>query len=199
MITSMVFKAKVKPLKYKKARHAIGNVSKKDLSKIIREFEKFKKLPYEKKRPKHEPTDSYCYLARQLKKCMIRADALNWHYYGSYTEMTAPSSNVYSTDEDESKRIIVHETLLQNCSANEGKLKKSIVNVNLLQNYSAEVDKLCSTDKDKSEYTITQKRNAGNEVTYDVPNFNVSNVFECGRNYPDVSYERVYMATSGYE
>ena len=38
MITSMVFKAKVKPLKYKKARYAIGNVSKNDLSKIIREL-----------------------------------------------------------------------------------------------------------------------------------------------------------------
>ena len=38
---------------------AIVNVSKKDISKIIREFDKFKKLPYEKKGPKHEPTDSY--------------------------------------------------------------------------------------------------------------------------------------------
>ena len=41
------------------ARYAIRNVSKKELSKIIREFEKFEKLPYEKKSPKHEPTDSY--------------------------------------------------------------------------------------------------------------------------------------------
>ena len=48
----------MRPEKYKKARYAIGNVSKKDLSKIIREFEIFEKLPYEKKRPKHEPTDS---------------------------------------------------------------------------------------------------------------------------------------------
>ena len=32
-----------------------------------------------------------------------------------------------------------------------------------------------------------------------MPYFNVSNVFECGRNNPDVSYERAYMATSGYE
>ena len=38
-----------------------------------------------------------------------------------------------------------------------------------------------------------------NEVTYDVPNFNVSNLFECGRNYTDVSYEKAYMATSGNE
>ena len=59
MINSLSFKAKVKPQKYKKARYDIGNVSKKDLSKIIREFEKFEILTYEKKRPKHEPTDSY--------------------------------------------------------------------------------------------------------------------------------------------
>ena len=44
--------------KIKKARYAIGNVSKKYLSKIIREFEKFDKLPSEKKSPEHEPTDS---------------------------------------------------------------------------------------------------------------------------------------------
>ena len=59
LITSLGFKAKVRPPKYKKARYATGNVSKKDISKIIGEFEKFEKLPYEKKRPKHEPTDSY--------------------------------------------------------------------------------------------------------------------------------------------
>ena len=59
MITSLGFKAKVRPQKYKKARCANVNFSKKDLSKIIREFENFEKLPYEKKRPKHEPTDSY--------------------------------------------------------------------------------------------------------------------------------------------
>ena len=91
MIISLGFKAKSRPQKYKKARYAIGNVSKKDLSKIIREFEKFKKLPYEKKRPKHEPTDSYFYLARQIEKCMMGSDTLNWHDYGGYTEMPALS------------------------------------------------------------------------------------------------------------
>ena len=38
--------------KYKKARYATVNVSKKDLSKIIRKFEKIEKLPYDKKRVK---------------------------------------------------------------------------------------------------------------------------------------------------
>ena len=59
------------------------------------------KLPYEKKRPKHNPTDRYLHLARQLAKCMMRSDKLNWHDHGGYTEMTAPSSNFNVTDEDE--------------------------------------------------------------------------------------------------
>ena len=71
--------------KCKKARYAIGNVSKKDLSKIIKEFEKIEKIPYEKKRPQHEPTDRYFHLARQLAKCMMRSDNLNWHDHGGYT------------------------------------------------------------------------------------------------------------------
>ena len=111
MINSLGFKAKVRPQKYKKARYVIGNVSKKELYNIIKEFEKCEKLPYEKKRPKHEPTDSYFHLARQLAKCMMRYNNLNWHDHGGYTEMTAPSLNFNATDEDESKRIIVHETL----------------------------------------------------------------------------------------
>ena len=77
LITSLGFKANVRPYKYKKARYAIGNVSKKDFSKIVREFDKFEKLPYEKKRPKHEPTGRYFHLARQLAKCMMRSDTLN--------------------------------------------------------------------------------------------------------------------------
>ena len=84
--------------------------------KIIKEFEKIEKLPYDKKRPKHEPTDSYFHLARQLAKCMMKSDNLNWHNHGSYTEMTALSLNVNVTDEDESKQIIVHKTLLENSS-----------------------------------------------------------------------------------
>ena len=62
------------------------------------------------------------------------------------------------------------------------------------------MDELCSTEEGKSKYTITEQKDAENEVTYDVPyNFNVSNVFECGRNNPDMSYKRAYMATEGEE
>ena len=69
LITSLGFKAKLRPNIYKKVRNAIRYVSKKDPSNIIREFEKFEKLLYEKKRPKDELTDRYFYLARQLVKC----------------------------------------------------------------------------------------------------------------------------------
>ena len=79
LINSLGFKAKVRPHNYKKERYSIVNVSKKDLSKIIREFEKLPYESYEKKRPKHKPTDSYFYLARHLAKCMMRDDALNLH------------------------------------------------------------------------------------------------------------------------
>ena len=107
------------------------------------------------------------------------ADALNWHGYSGYTKMTAPSSNFYSTDEDESRIIIVHKNLSQNCSAKNYESKQRIVNKNLLQNYSEDLDELCSTEEDKSECTITEKKDAGNEVTYDLPIFNIFNVFEC--------------------
>ena len=77
LITSPGFKTKAGLQKYKKSSYAIRNVIEKDLSKIIKEFEKIGKLPYEKKRPKHEPTNSYFHLERQLAKCMMRYDKLN--------------------------------------------------------------------------------------------------------------------------
>ena len=42
--------------KEKKVSYAIRNVSMKDLSNIIKEFEKIVKVPYVKRIPKHEPT-----------------------------------------------------------------------------------------------------------------------------------------------
>ena len=81
---------------------------------------------------------------------MMISDTLNWNDYGGYTEMTAPSSSVYYTDEDESKRIIAHETLSQNCSANKDESKQSIVNKTLSKNYYADVDGICSTEIDIS-------------------------------------------------
>ena len=58
MINSLGIKAKVGPHKCKKARYDILNVSKKDLSEIIRDIEKLRYEIYERKTPKHERTDS---------------------------------------------------------------------------------------------------------------------------------------------
>ena len=64
LVASLGFKNKVRSKKYKKAKYTIRNVSAKDFSKIIKEIEKIGKLHYEKKGPKHDPTDSYFHLAK---------------------------------------------------------------------------------------------------------------------------------------
>ena len=169
----MGFKTKAGSQRYKKSRYAIGNVSKKELSKIIKEFEKIDKIPYEKKGPKHEPTDSYYHLARQLAKCMMRSDNLNWYDHGGYTEMTAPYLNVNVTDEDESKRIIVHKSLLKNSSTDVGKSERNIVNKILSQNNSTILSEYTITELEKKDYKETS-------VTKEVTSY--FNEFECGRN-----------------
>ena len=93
----------------------------------------------------------------------------------------------------------MHKTLSHNCSVNKYGKKRSIVNKTLSQNYSADVEKICSTEKDISEYNITEQKDAEYEessVTMDVPSY--FNIFECGRNILDrlgVTYERACMAT----
>ena len=89
LITSLSFKTEARSQKYKKAKYAIRNVSDNEISKIIRVFEKFEKLSNEKKRPKHEPTESYFHLARQIVKFIMRYDNLNWYDQGGFKEMTA--------------------------------------------------------------------------------------------------------------
>ena len=121
LVTALAFKTKVRLLKYKKARYAIGNVSEKDLSRIIKKFEKIEKLPYEKRIPKHEPTESYFHPAREIVKCMMRSNKLNWYGHGGYTQISALYSNVIVRNRSESKHSIVNEKLLQNCPAKENK------------------------------------------------------------------------------
>ena len=86
LVTALDFKTKVRSQKYKKARYSIVNVSKKDLSKIIKEFDKIGKVPYVKRIPKHEPTSSYYHLVRCITECMMRSDEHNRHVHGSYVE-----------------------------------------------------------------------------------------------------------------
>ena len=74
---------------------------------------------YENKRPKHEPTERYFYLARQLAKFMMRSDPVNLEVYPVRTEITAPSLHVCSTYESKLKDFLVSKKLLQRCSTDE--------------------------------------------------------------------------------
>ena len=139
LVTALVLKTKVRSKKYKKASHAIRNVSMKDLSNIIKDFEKIVKVPYVKRIPKHEPTSRYYHLVRCISECMMRSDEHNRHMHGSYAEETAPSSNVNYTDEDESKEIIVHKTLSENIYMDVSESECNIVNETLSHNNSSDV------------------------------------------------------------
>ena len=160
LVTALAFKTKVKSQKYKKARYAFINVSEKDLLKIIKKFEKIEKVPYERKRPKYDPTSSYFHIVRQLAKCMMRSDQLNRHDHSSYAEKTAPSSNVNVTDKDESKEIIVQKTLSENQSKDVSESERNIVNETLSHNNSADVPENNITelkDKEHKEPSVTDK------------------------------------------
>ena len=92
-----------------------------------------------KKIPKHEPTSSYFHLVRCIAECMMRSDEHNWHVHGSYAEETSPSSNINVMDEDESKEIIVPNTLSENQSKDISESECNIVHKNVSQNNSADV------------------------------------------------------------
>ena len=106
--TSLDFKTKVRSQKYKKASYAIVNVSEKDLQKIIKEFEKNGNVPYEKKRPKHEPTSSCFHLAKQLAKCVMISDKLNQHNHGSYTEIP----NIFNETLSQNNSAVVQDNVI---------------------------------------------------------------------------------------
>ena len=52
LITSMGFKAKERPEKYKNVRYAIGNVSKKELSETIKEYKNLRDYLMRRRGPK---------------------------------------------------------------------------------------------------------------------------------------------------
>ena len=125
-----------------------------------------------KRIPKHEPTSSCYHLVRCIAKCMMRYDEHNRHMHGSYAEETAPSSNVNVTDEDESKEIIVHETLSQKNSSD------------IPANGITELK-----EDDCKEPSVIQK------VT------SYFNIFKCDRNLLgqlDVTYKRAFIESLLY-
>ena len=110
LINSLGFKTIVRSNKDKKARYAITNASIKDILNMIKDFERLPYKGYESNRPKHELTNSYFYLVRQLAKCMTRDDDLNLNVEPVRTEMTdtqqIPISHICDLDESESKGTI---------------------------------------------------------------------------------------------
>ena len=134
------------------------------------------KVPYVKRIPKHKPTSSYYHLVRYIAECMMRSDEHNRHVQGSYAEEASLSSNVNVTDEDESKEIIVHETLSDNQSMNVRKSECNIVHKTLSQNNSSEVLENVITelkDGEHKEYSVIEKGTS------------YSNIFECSKNLLD--------------
>ena len=107
--------------------------------------------------------------------------------------MTAPSSKVNVTDEDEPKEIIAHQILSENNSKNVRKSERNIVNKTLPQKNSAYVPVINITelkDEEHKEPSVTQKRKS------------YFNIFKCERNLLDqidVTYQRAFMATPEYE
>ena len=132
LITSLGFKAEARPKKYKKSRYSIVNVSKKEISKVIKKFENLPYMSYERRRPIHEPTNSYFYLSILLAKCMMRADAIKLHVYPIRTEMNItkniPILHVCSIYESELNYCLVYKTLLQIYSTDKDKSKRIIIN-----------------------------------------------------------------------
>ena len=130
---------------------------------------------------------------------MMRDDSLNLHGYPVITKLNALSSHICSAYKDESKGIIVHETLSHSCSTDEDESKVIIVNETLLHSCSTDEDELCSTEEDKAQCAIKKQKYAKNEVTCDVLNYFISfNVFKCREKLLDrldVTYERACMAT----
>ena len=107
--------------------------------------------------------------------------------------MNAPSWNVNVTDRDESNEIIVHKTLSENSSTNVSASERNIVNENLSQNNYADVSENTITelkDEEHKEPSVTEKLTS------------YCNIFGCGINLLDrldVTYQRVFMATSAQE
>ena len=114
----------------------------KDPSKITKGFEKFLYKQYERKRPKHELTASYSYLASKLAKSIIRADALNSRVYPLRTEITGLKHilvlYVCSMDNSKSKELIVDENLLQVCYTDKSESKIIIFNKSSIEESKSE-------------------------------------------------------------
>ena len=113
--------------------------------------------------------------------------------------MTDPSSNVYSTDEEKSKRIIVHKIYRRTVPQTKTNQNKASSTKFYRRTIPRTWTKYVQRGKTNQNTLLRKQKDEGDEFTYDVPSSYVSNIFERGINNPDVSYEKAYMATSGHE
>ena len=111
----------------------------------------------------------------------MRSDEHNQRVHGSYAEETAPSSNVNVTDEDESKEIIMHKTLLEYLSMDVSKSECNIVHETLAQNNSSDIMTNVNTELKYDEHIEPSVIDKGSSYF---------NIFECGRNLLDQLYVR---------
>ena len=124
---------------------------------------------------------------------MMRSYQLNQYNHGSYTGKTAPSLKVNVTDEDKSKKIIVHKTLSNNKSKGVIESECNIVHETLSYNNSADVPDNAITglkDEEQKKPSVTEKLTS------------YFNIFKCGRNILDqldVKYQQAFMATSAQD
>ena len=81
LITSLGIKNIGRSKREKKAMYVITNVSMKNLSKIIKDFEKLPYKGYVWKSPKHELTDSFIYPGRRIDKRFARWTCKNVNYW----------------------------------------------------------------------------------------------------------------------
>ena len=111
----------------------------KDLSNIIKEFEKIVKVNYVKRTPKHEPTSSYYHLVRCIAECMMISD----NRIGTCTSVLRKRLLRYQTlmlrTRTNKKEIIVHETLPENQSMDVSESECNIVHETLSQNNLSDV------------------------------------------------------------
>ena len=138
-ITSMCLNTIRRSKRKKNSKYAIINVIIKDLSKIIKEFDDLTYEDYLWKSSKHEPTDSYFYVLRQIAKCMVR---FNKRVGSVRTQITNTqtmnnqeistqnilNSHVCSSYKRKSKMINANESLLRVCSEDNSESKEVIVN-----------------------------------------------------------------------
>ena len=193
MVTALSLKTKARSKKYKKARYAIRNVSMKDLSNIIKDFEKTVNVPYVKRIPKHEPVSSYYHMVWFIAECMLRSCENNHHVHDVhdvYAEEMAPPSNANDTEKEKSREFIMHKRLSENLSMDVSESECNIVNETLSQNNSSDVPTNVITEMKYDEHIEPSVSDKGSSYF---------NIFECGRNLLDqldVTYQHAFTSSA---